>query len=147
MNLAPGQPDPIIRVGLYFTLDEMLESTAAAKHNHVIDVTPGMLQGIIMLVREVLDPLRSAMGAIEVTSGIRDEELNCLVGGALSSDHVATSARAAVDFRSACGVPHGELAAYVRAHLPFDQLIIYDSEKRLHVGYRRENRRGQVLNK
>lgn len=138
---------PAIYVGRHFTLAEMLSSTAAAKHGHAIVVMPTMLEGIIGLVREVLDPLRDSLGAIEITSGIRDVTLNALVGGVANSDHVATGAKAAVDCRSACGVPYETLAEHVKAHLPFDQIILYDAQKRLHIGWRRDNRRGQILRK
>lgn len=82
----------------YFTIDEFIRSDEAEKRN--IDNTPTDYQknNVIMLVDNLLDPLREAWAeycthwylgspAIIVTSGIRSKALNNAVGGSKTSAH------------------------------------------------------------
>lgn len=82
----------------YFTMDEFIRSDEAKKRN--IDNTPTDYQkrNVIMLVDNLLDPLREAWAeycmrwhlgtpAIVVSSGIRSKALNDAVGGSKTSAH------------------------------------------------------------
>lgn len=72
----------------YFTLDELIQSDTAKKKG--IDNTPNEIQkqNLILLIDNILDPLREAYGKpIKVNSGFRCEALNKAVGGASTSEH------------------------------------------------------------
>lgn len=72
----------------YFTLAELIKSDTAAKKG--IDNTPSweVVQHLLELVTDFLDPLRAAWGkAIRVSSGYRCDKLNKAVGGSATSVH------------------------------------------------------------
>ena len=73
----------------YFSLSELTHSDTAVSVR--IDNTPSPLQEarLILLVRDVLDPIREHWGLpIRVTSGYRCPELNDWVGGVEDSWHM-----------------------------------------------------------
>lgn len=94
------------------------------------------------LVLSVLEPAREASGAaITVSSGYRCPELNALVGGVPSSQHVKGEA---ADIMSRLLTPLEMARLIVGLKLPFDQLILYPTF--VHVSHRLEGtQRGQIL--
>ena len=105
-----------------FTLEEMCESQRAKEHGIVNQVTDTEhLNNLKALCTKVLQPLRDEWGSpIRVTSGYRRPQLNTLLKGASTSQHLVGSA---------CDLDVGgksdnlrlfELAA--KSDLPFDQL-------------------------
>ena len=72
----------------FFTLDELCRSSAALRADIRNVPSEEQLKNLNRLVKDVLDPIRSAWGApIIVTSGFRCPELNSLVGGLSNSYH------------------------------------------------------------
>lgn len=82
----------------YFTMNEFTDSTEAKSKG--INNTPTQLQknNVVEMVNNLLDPLREDWGeycknnnlgtpALRVTSGIRSEALNKVVGGSKTSAH------------------------------------------------------------
>ena len=101
-----------------------------------------------MLVDEVLEPLRVALGvSVRVTSGYRSPEVNAAVGGAASSQH--TEGEAADIWVE--GMAAEDLARkIVGLGLVFDQLIVErdaPAERWVHVSYRAGRCRNQMLRK
>lgn len=73
----------------YFSLNELVRSQVAKKHN--IDNTPSdeIIEHLNELVTEILDPLREAWGSvIKVNSGFRCQELNKKLKGSKTSAHL-----------------------------------------------------------
>ena len=134
------------RVGSFFSWKELTSSSAAARLGLDNTPTPAAQQAMQVLVVQVLDPLRAALGRpVRVTSGYRSPAVNRAVRGADESQHKL--GEAADIFADGLTAP--ELAAAVlRLKLPFDQLIWYAPERggHVHVSFttRRPNR-GQVL--
>lgn len=107
---------------MHFTIEEMYASaTAKAKG---IDNHPNVQQmiNLVYLTAFVLEPLRVAMGEpINISSGFRCRELNAKVGGVYNSQHVKGQA---ADLNIEGDLKKGKKwFAYIRDHLPFDQLI------------------------
>lgn len=78
-----------MRLSTNFTLAEFLVSQTAARHD--IDMTPpqSVVDNLQRLCREILQPLRAVLNSpVIVTSGYRPEELNRLIGGSPTSQHV-----------------------------------------------------------
>ena len=72
----------------FFTLDELCRSTSALRADIRNIPNDEQLKNLNRLVKDVLDPIRSAWGApIIVTSGFRCPELNSLIGGLSNSYH------------------------------------------------------------
>lgn len=72
------------------------------------------------LCLNVLEPLRSRLGPVKINSGYRSSAVNRAVGGAPTSQHLAGEA-ADIEIP---GHSNLEVAAWIRDHLPFDQLIL-----------------------
>lgn len=95
---------------------------------------------IVALVVNVLQPLRDAWGAaLVVNSGYRCPQLNALVGGVPTSQHVKGEA---ADIDAKHPIKLAQLA--VNLGLPFDQLIIYPNF--VHISHKLDGeQRGQIL--
>lgn len=128
----------------HFTLYEFTRSGTAIELG--LDNTPDDRQvaAMVALCRNVLEPLRQRFGPIVISSGFRSRKVNRLVGGVASSQHCLGEAADIVvgDTERA-----RQLAAFVREHTDFDQMLLepLGSEKPrwLHVSYttRHRNRR------
>lgn len=122
---SPGAPfsflELAMKLGKYFTLDEMTVSQAAARHG--IRNAPGAAatNALRDLVLHILDPLREHYGRpVIVSSGFRNDRVNKLVGGSSTSQHRFGEA---ADI-TIPGVPVADVVATIkRLCLPYDQLI------------------------
>jgi len=125
-----------------FTWDEMTYSEMAEMYE--IKNRPDWEEMVALehLVKRVLQPLRLAYGKpIRISSGYRCAELNRLVGGVPSSQHVKGEA-------ADCVVEDAEelLKVLLEGKFPFDQAILYRKRNFLHVSLRRKGRnRGRVI--
>jgi uncharacterized protein YcbK (DUF882 family) len=94
------------------------------------------------LVKRLLQPLRQVYGKpIRISSGYRCPELNKLVGGAPSSQHVKGEAADCVAENGA-GIL---LELLLLSELPFDQAILYPKRNFLHLSLRAKNNRRQTI--
>lgn len=110
------------KVTMHFSIEELYASqTAKAKG---IDNKPDFpsLINLVYLCAYVLEPLRVAMNeSIKIGSGYRCPKLNAAVGGVSNSQHMKGQA---VDLCIDGDLKKGKKwFAYIRDHLPFDQLI------------------------
>ena len=110
------------KVTMHFSIEELYASqTAKAKG---IDNKPDFpsLINLVYLCAYVLEPLREAMNEpIKIGSGYRCPKLNAAVGGVSNSQHMKGQA---VDLCIDGDLKKGKKwFAYIRDHLPFDQLI------------------------
>lgn len=124
-----------------FTWEEMCDSPTAKAHQ--LDNLPGRKErhALEELVKRVLQPLRIAYGKpIRISSGYRCPELNRLVGGVTSSQHIKGEAADCV-VRDAT-----ELLGVLLAHkIPFDQAILYRKRNFLHLSIRPGKLRKQII--
>ena len=127
-----------MNIGKHFNLAELTHSQAAARKGLKNDPDAAALESLQLLVRNVLDPLRDALGRpIVVSSGYRAPLVNRAVGGASSSQHVLGQA---ADI-TVPGMHVTEVVARIRAlGLPFDQLID-EFGSWVHVSHGPRNRR------
>lgn len=72
------------------------------------------------LCLNVLEPVRARLGLVRINSGYRSPAVNRAVGGAPTSQHLAGEA---ADIEVP-GRSNLEVAAWIRDHLRFDQLIL-----------------------
>lgn len=128
----------------HFTIGELCASSTADARG--IKNTP-MLQetgNLLALADNVLDPLREWYGKpIYVNSGYRCPQLNRMVGGKPTSQHLKGEA---ADITAGSKEENRKLFAYIRANLTFDQLIDEKNFSWVHVSFKRngENRK-QIL--
>ena len=104
-----------------FTLAELTKSQAALRRGWANEPPPGAVAALRILCERVLEPVRAHFGRpMFINSGYRSARVNASVGGAASSQHVRGEA-ADIEIP---GVANGAVAAFIAAHLPFDQLIL-----------------------
>lgn len=140
----------------YFSLAEMCRSDKARQYG--IKNTPNQEQvdNLILLINNVLDPLREAYGKpINVSSGFRSVALNAKVGGVSNSQHLyGQAADIVVYVKNANGenvVSKEEnkklfiLAQELR--LPFDQLIDEYNFQWVHISFSKSRCRRQIIYK
>lgn len=105
-----------------FYLDEFTRSQTAARNSIDNSVKLGgpVYSNIKRLARNLLQPIRSYVGPMFVSSGYRCPALNTKIGGSASSQHCQGLA---VDI-TATGKTPLQLATLFREHGGFDQLIL-----------------------
>lgn len=130
-----------MKLGKYFTLDEMTASQTATRRGIRNAPSSPEIANLRALVQNVLDPLREHYGKpVVISSGFRSVALNRAVGGASTSQYVLGEA---ADL-TIPGVSVANIVATIRQlKLPFDQLIDEYGDW-VHVSYSPRHRR-QVL--
>ena len=128
----------------HFTMGELCASSTADAHN--IRNTPPLQEAgnLKALAENVLDPLREWYGKpIYVNSGYRSPQLNRMVGGAPTSQHMKGEA---VDITAGSKAENKKLFDYIKSNLPFDQVIDEKDFSWVHVSYKRDgSNRKQTL--
>ena len=127
----------------YFTINELTKSSTALSKGINNTPTKDIENKLIQLVNKVLDPLREwYKKPIVVTSGYRCPALNKAVKGAVSSQHMKGEA---ADIKSTSISENKKLFDYIKNNLDFDQLIWEYGGKWIHVSYKSNGNRKQVL--
>jgi hypothetical protein len=118
-------------------MEELCASATAKAKGIINQPTTQQMVNLVYLCAYVLEPLRVAMNEpIKIGSGFRCEKLNKAVGGVKNSQHMTGQA---VDLCIDGDLKKGKKwFAYIRDHLPFDQLIWEHNSKGnywVHVSY------------
>lgn len=127
----------------HFTLEELTYSRAAVE-NAIANEPPVQERASLHhLASSLLEPLRQAYKMpIAVLSGYRNSEVNRLVGGVATSQHVKGEA-------ADCYTPEGPeklLDVLMRSGLVFDQAIVYRRRRFLHLSLKQSGKnRMQVI--
>jgi hypothetical protein len=141
-GLFSGQNIP--KMAKYFTVEELCRSEVATSRK--IDNTPPSeaTGALTALIENLLDPVRERWGGpITVNSGYRCLELNRAVGGAPTSGHLRGEA---ADITVGSPAENRRLfELIVDSGLPFDQLIDERDYRWLHISYRADKNRRQIL--
>lgn len=127
----------------HFTLEELTYSRTAVE-NAIANEAPLQARASLHhLASCLLEPLRQAYKMpIAVLSGYRNKEVNRLVGGVATSQHVKGEA-------ADCYTPEGPeklLGVLMKSGLEFDQAILYRRRRFLHLSLKQSgNNRMQVI--
>jgi len=127
-----------------FWLSEFIRSQSATRMG--IDNIPSDAEyyNLLYLCKYVLQPLRDHFGPLYISSGFRSLELNKVIGGSKTSQHVKGQA-ADIDSPTR----NKEYFEYIRENLPFDQLIwefgTDEMPDWVHVSYDVSKNRRQIL--
>lgn len=124
----------------HFSLSEFTISQEAARRGLDNTPTPEIVENMKALCENILEPLRTALGPVVVTSGYRAPAVNVSIGGAQNSQH--TEGKAA-DIHIP-GVDLKTVFNYIFRNLSFDQ-VIYEFGQWVHVSYDANKRRGTGL--
>lgn len=104
----------------HFTLSELVRSSEATKRGIANEPKADDVRRLRELARDLLEPLRLAMGPLKVTSGYRSTALNVAVGGTKDSAHRYGCAADLVPVETSVG---SLWAAAQALKLPYDQCI------------------------
>lgn len=128
----------------HFTIEELCRSSVAQVRRISNKPDTQQVKALTALVDNVLDPLRERFGhPIIVSSGFRSKDLNRVVGGSNTSQHMKGEA---ADIYAGTKQGNRELFELIRKYLPFDQLINENDFSWVHVSYRADGEnRGQIL--
>lgn len=131
MNLSP-----------HFTLDELIFSEYAARHN-INNEPPERIVENLRFLASKLEEVRAVLQApMVVSSGYRSPALNDAVGGSLTSQHRYGLAADFVAPRF--GNPFEVASAIAASEIAFDQLI-HEYGKWVHISFVRRDPRRQTL--
>lgn len=123
-------------MGKHFTLKELTASSVAKKNG--ISNIPNKLEeeNLVSLIDNILDPLREAYGnPIIINSGFRCKELNLIVKGSKTSQHMKGLA---ADIRTKLNTKEENKKLFdlaIQLNLPFDQLIDEKNFSWVHISY------------
>jgi len=136
----------------HITYSEATKSLTAMREG--INNTPDeqQLKNMRLWAYNIFEPMRAYFGRpIKIASFFRCRDLNSLVGGSLTSDHMQGCAADIDQDHNNEGPTNAEIFFYVLDYLEFDQLIWEhgndNSPDWVHIGYRHGANRGQVLRK
>ena len=127
--------NPQLQLSEHFTLGEMCHSATAA--NHKPNPVPNIplkchITALQNLVDRALEPIRQHLGLpIKVNSGYRCEQVNSLVHGVPTSQHLKGEAADITILKSHRPFAHGSdeqavllLYSYAKQYADYDQLIV-----------------------
>jgi hypothetical protein len=129
------------RLTANFTLAELTKTRFALDNTP----SPKVVENLQLLCEKVLQPLRDAVGPVNVTSGYRSKVVNEAVNGARNSDHLWGYA---ADLQSPDG-NHRKLYDWLKANAMFSQLIYEfgnDTQPQwVHVSYNPKDLKREIL--
>ena len=76
-----------MRLSNNFTLSEIIKSNTAARLNIKNAPNKEHLKNMQVLIRDLIQPMRDALGPIRISSGYRSPSLNRAIGGSSKSQH------------------------------------------------------------
>lgn len=134
----------------YFELTELLKSETAVAHGIENLPTWELVETLKKFVSNTLDPIRIKWGqALIVSSGYRIPELNAIVGGSATSDHMEGLA---VDLRLPLWSKRKLLDLFIliqimaeSGEIDIDQVIFYRKKKIIHIGAGEKLRRQFIV--
>lgn len=107
-----------------FQLSEFTKSKTAIKFGINNEPNETQLTNISYLVNKGLQPLRTALGSVSISSGLRVPELNKQLGGSTTSFHChGQAADLDNDKQPASAASNEELFFYIYHNLPYTELI------------------------
>jgi hypothetical protein len=131
-----------------FSLHELTKSETALRLDMPNEPGATEIANLTLLAGEVLQKVRDHYGkGVKVNSGYRSPDVNAKVGGSRTSDHCRGMA-ADIEIP---GVPNAELAEWIKANLPFTQVILefytqgIPDSGWVHVSYDPANLKKQTL--
>jgi hypothetical protein len=140
-----------MKLSPHFSLAEFTRSQTATRRHIDNTPPPTSIPVIKDLCHNILEPVRLHFNRpVTISSGYRSPELNRLIGGVPTSQHIWTAEYAAVDFEIT-GADNEFIFDWVGLHCPYDQLILefhtpgQPSSGWVHVSYSLTNNRHEAF--
>ena len=127
----------------HITYDEAIFSDSGLRHNISNVPDSDTLDNMKEVALNCFEPLRKWYGKpIHVNSFFRCKELNTILKGAASSQHVTGEA---IDISAGDKEENEKLFNWCKANLIFDQLINEYNFSWVHISYRADRNRKQIV--
>ena len=135
-----------MRLSKNFTLPEIIHSNTAKRLG--INNAPNKehLKNMQVLVRDLIQPIRDALGPIRISSGYRNPELNRAIGGSSKSQHCKGQALDLQFWKDGqmCNKEIYDLV--VKSDIEFDQMINEFDYSWIHISLKSNGKnRKQIL--
>ena len=128
-----------------FTLSEITHSNTAKRLGIYNGPNKEHLRNIQVLINSLIQPMRSALGPIRVSSGYRNPQLNSAIGGSSRSQHCKGQALD-LQFWKKGKMCNKEIYDWViKSNVEFDQMINEFDFAWIHISYNENNNRKQIL--
>ena len=134
-----------MRLSKNFTLSEITKSNTAKRLG--IDNAPNQehLNNMQILVRDLIQPMRNALGPIRISSGYRSPVLNRAIGGSTKSQHCKGQALD-LQFWSKGEMCNKKIYDWVlKEGIEFDQMINEFDFAWIHISLRPDNANRKVV--
>jgi hypothetical protein len=134
-----------MRLSENFTLREITRSNTAKRLGIENEPTKEHLKNIQSLVTNVLQPLRSSVGAVRISSGYRNSQLNRAIGGSSKSQHCKGQAADIQYFQE--GQMNNKIIYdwIIDNAIDFDQMINEFDVSWIHISFKSKGNRREVL--
>ena len=134
-----------MRLSKNFVLSEITRSNTATRLGISNEPSKKHLANMQVLITELIQPMRDALGPIRISSGYRSPQLNRAIGGSAKSQHCKGQALD-LQFWKNGEMCNQEIYNWViNSGLKFDQMINEFDFAWIHISLKKENNRKQVL--
>ena len=128
-----------------FTLSEITKSNTAARLNIKNAPNKEHLKNMQVLIRDLIQPMRDALGPIRISSGYRSPALNRAIGGSSKSQHCKGQALD-IQFWKDGEMCNKEVYDWViEEGIEFDQMINEFDYAWIHISLKNKDNRNMVL--
>ena len=134
-----------MRLSKNFTLSEITKSNTAKRLG--INNAPDKehLKNMQVLIRDLIQPMRDALGPIRISSGYRNPQLNRAIGGSTKSQHCKGQALD-LQFWEKGEMCNKKIYDWVlKSGIEFDQMINEFDYAWIHISLKSSNNRKMVL--
>jgi hypothetical protein len=138
-----------MQISEHLTLAELIRSESAKRNGITNMPTEEHIANLKLLAENIFEPIRANFRCpILISSGYRSKELNAKIGGASGASLSQHCLGQAIDIDmdgTNYGVTNEEIFNYIKAKLPFDQLINEFNYYWVHVSYSDRHRREVLI--
>ena len=134
-----------MRLSKNFVLSEITQSNTAKRLGISNEPTKAHLQNMQHLIDDLIQPLRSSIGPIRISSGYRNPSLNRAIGGSRSSQHCKGEALD-IQFWEMGKMNNKVIYDFILdSNMEFDQMINEFDFAWIHISLKDKGNRKQVL--
>jgi zinc D-Ala-D-Ala carboxypeptidase len=134
-----------MRLSKNFVLSEIIRSSTAKRLNINNEPSKKHLQNLSLLITNLIQPMRDAIGPIRISSGYRNPALNRAIGGSHKSQHCKGEALD-IQFWKEGKMCNKEIYDYILdSNMEFDQMINEFDFSWIHISLKKKGNRKQVL--
>tara|TARA_B110000046_G_scaffold91518_1_gene99469 strand:- start:683 stop:1150 length:468 start_codon:yes stop_codon:yes gene_type:complete len=134
-----------MRLSKNFVLSEIIRSNTARRLNISNAPNKEHLRSLQILIRDLIQPMRDALGPIRISSGYRNPALNRAIGGSRKSQHCKGEALD-IQFWKDGKMCNEEVYKWViKEGIEFDQMINEFDFAWIHISLKDKGNRRQVL--